>query len=119
MPRRAPLFRSLPKPSPVRHLVAHELDLPTARRVAEHAFDAYRKRFASYHPQLEWTAPTRAAASFSALGIVLRGTIELEPAAIAFELDVPWALRIFVGRAVVVVEREVRHWVEAARRGES
>jgi hypothetical protein len=102
----------------VRHVVTHELDLPTARRVADAAFDSYRKRFSVYHPELEWQTPLRARASFSALGVHAHGTVELAAGAIAFELEVPWPFRIFVGRAVSVVEREVRLWVEAARRGE-
>ena len=49
---------------------------------------------------------------------MLRGHVELLAGAIAFELEVPWILRIFSWRAIALVEREVQHWIDAAKRGE-
>ena len=102
----------------MRHLVSHELTPEQARRVAERAFASYAERYAKYEPKLTWLDATRARASFHAKGISLGGTIELQPGAIAFELEVPWLLRPFQSRAVAVVEREVRLWEQAAERGE-
>jgi hypothetical protein len=102
----------------MRYLVRHDLAPALARRVAEQAFASYAARYAKYQPELSWQSATRAKASFHAKGIHIGGTIELEPGAIAFELDVPWLLRIFEGRAIAVVEREVRVWEQAAQRGE-
>jgi hypothetical protein len=102
----------------MRHRVAHALEPALARRAAEHAFAVYAERYGRFQPEIRWSSPTRALASFHANGITVRGAIELEPGAIAFELDVPWLLRLFESRAMAVVEREVRHWTEAALRGE-
>jgi len=102
----------------MRHLVPHKLSPALARSVAQSAFAYYSERYARYHPELRWVSETRAHASFSAAGFSLRGTVELEPAAIAFELEVPRILRIFSGRAIALVDREVKHWTQAAQRGE-
>jgi len=102
----------------MRHLVHHDLDPALARRVAERAFASYAERYARYDPKLTWLGETRAQASFRALGITLSGTIEIGPGTIAAELDLPWIVRPFVGRAIAVVEREVRLWEQAAKRGE-
>jgi hypothetical protein len=102
----------------MRHRVVHDLAPELARRVAERAFASYAARYAKYQPELAWQSATRATASFRARGITVGGSIELEPGAIAFELEVPWLLRIFEGRAIATVEREVRVWEQAALRGE-
>ncbi len=98
--------------------MSHDLPQEVARKVAEHAFDAYRERYPSYHPTLIWTSERRAEASFNAKGIHLRGTLELLPNAIAFELEVPFLLRLFKGKAMQIMERELAHWTEKAKRGE-
>ena len=102
----------------MRQRVRHDLAPELARRVAEGAFASYAARYAKYHPKLAWQSATLATASFHAKGITVGGTIELEPGAIAFELEVPWLLRIFEGRAIAIVEREVHAWEQAALRGE-
>ena len=102
----------------MRHEVAHGLDPPLARRVAEHAFASYAARYGMFRPELRWIGEYRALAAFHAMGITVHGTVEIEPRAIAFELEVPWLLRLFEPRAIAVVEREVRRWEQAALRGE-
>jgi hypothetical protein len=103
----------------MRRLVPHTLDFATARRVADLAFRAYEQRYAKYHPTLLWLGPGEAEASFSALGLTIRGKIELLPDSIAFELEVPIVLRVFTDRAQAAVEREVRRWCELAAKGEA
>jgi len=102
----------------MRHVVHHDLEPELARRVAERAFASYAERYAKYEPKLTWQSATRARASFHAVGITLGGTVDLDPGAIAIELDVPWIVRPFTGRAIAVVEREVRFWEQAAKSGQ-
>ena len=102
----------------MKHVMSHDLPQETARKVAEHAFDAYRERYASYQPTLTWTSERLAEASFNAKGLELRGTLELLPSSIAFELEVPFLLRVFKGKAMQIMERELAHWSDKAKRGE-
>ncbi len=102
----------------MRHVMAHDLEPALARKVAERAFDAYREKYASYDPKLTWVSETLANASFSAKGVSLKGKIELLPGKIAFELDVPFLLRVFQGKAIEVMERELDYWRDKAKRGE-
>jgi hypothetical protein len=102
----------------MKHVMKHDLPPDQARKVAEHAFDAYKEKYAKYHPNLTWVSDSRAEASFKAKGISLKGTIELSPGEIAFDLDVPFVLRVFKKRAFEVMDRELRHWVGKAKAGE-
>ena len=103
---------------PMKHVMAHVLPQDVARRVAEHAFHSYRERYARYQPTLTWVSDRRADASFNAKGIPLHGTIELLPQASSFNLEVPFVLRIFRSKAMEIMERELAHWIEKAKRGE-
>jgi hypothetical protein len=102
----------------MKHVIPHDLDLPTAKRVVDRAFDEYKARFPEYKPSLTWVSDRRAEVSFNAKGIKLHGSMELEPNAIALELDVPFLFRPFQKVALEVIEREVRAWVAKARAGE-
>ncbi len=102
----------------MKHVMKHDLPLDKARLVAERAFDAYREKYASYNPNLKWLSDTKARASFSAKGITVEGAIELERDTIAFDLEVPFVLRVFKGKAVEIMDRELRHWVAKAKAGE-
>ena len=102
----------------MKHVMRHDLPPDVAKKVAEHAFDAYRQRFADYNPTLTWKSDTRADASFSAKGIQLGGTIDLRPQEIAFEMKVPFVLRIFEKKALDVMQRELEFWVNKAKAGD-
>jgi hypothetical protein len=99
----------------MKHVMKHDLSQDKAREVAEQAFASYRARYAQYNPTLTWLDDKTARASFAAKGISINGTIELLPGAIAFDLDVPFVLRIFERRAIAIMERELRHWTDEAR----
>lgn len=102
----------------MKHVMPHDLAPDLARKVAERAFDAYRDKYGSYNPTLTWISDTEAAAAFNAKGIKISGTIELLPKAIAFELKVPFILRVFRGRAMAIMERELKRWTDKAAAGE-
>jgi hypothetical protein len=102
----------------MKHLIEHDLDLPTAKRVVDRAFGEYKSRFPDYKPSLVWVNERRADVAFHAKGVKLAGGMQLEPAAIALELDVPFFFKPFQKVALEVIEREVRLWVGKARAGQ-
>lgn len=101
----------------MKHVIQHELDMPTAKTVAERAFDAYRRRFPDYQPTLRWRDDRSADVGFNAKGVKLDGAVVLDEGHITLELDVPFLFRPFQKRAMVVIDREVRVWLEKARSG--
>ncbi len=102
----------------MKHQIAHDLDENVAKEVAVRAFESYQQRFSDYHPRLEWVGDRDARIEFRVKGIKLHGSIGILPRAIELDLDVPFVFRIFKGRAVDVIEREVRNWIAKAKRGE-
>ncbi len=102
----------------MKHVMSHDLSPELAKKVAEHAFDAYRTKYASYDPTLTWRNDQYADASFRAKGVELGGSIELSPGKIAFELKVPFLFRVFEKKAIQVMQDELEHWVKKAKAGE-
>lgn|SRR5690606_8455289 len=102
----------------MKHVMSHDLPPDLAKKVAQKAFDSYREKYASYRPNLTWVSDKRAEASFQAKGITLKGSIELSPGAIAFDLDVPFLLRPFKSKAMEIIDRELKFWTAKAKAGE-
>jgi len=102
----------------MKHAVPHDLDLDMARKATDAALQSYKERFAEYNPQVEWKDDRRAEVHFSAKGIKMSGNFELTTNKILMEMKVPLALKLFQRKAVEVIEREIRKWVEKARNGE-
>lgn len=102
----------------MKHAVIHDLDLATSRQVTEKAWESYRERFAHYNPTIKWETDRRAVVGFRAKGVALTGSLELREGAIDMDLEVPFLLKPFRKKALDVIEREIRHWVEKAKRGD-
>jgi hypothetical protein len=102
----------------MKHVITHDLDTATAKKVTDKAFAEYQSRFPSYEPQLEWVSDRRADVRISAKGIRLNGAFSIEEHAIELELDVPFLLRPFQKKAVEVIDREVNLWIDKAHAGE-
>jgi hypothetical protein len=102
----------------MQHVMKHDLSQELARKAAESAFASYRESYGKYNPTLTWLTDTRARVSFSVKGFTLQGTVELQPKAIAFDLEVPFVFRVFKQRAVDIMERELRKWTDKAKAGE-
>ena len=102
----------------MKHQIAHDLDESVAKEVAVRAFESYQKRFADYHPTMRWTGDKDASIEFSVKGLKLQGNIGIRPRAIELDLDVPFVFRLFKSKALDVIEREVRVWIDKAKRGE-
>jgi hypothetical protein len=102
----------------MKHSVPHHLGKDVAKKAVLAAFASYAARFAKYHPTATWATDDRADISFTAKGITLKGAIEVLPASIEMDIDIPFLLRPFKDRALGAVEREITLWVGKAESGE-
>jgi Putative polyhydroxyalkanoic acid system protein (PHA_gran_rgn) len=110
--------RDFAKKPRMKHQIQHDLDVNVAKEVASRAFEAYRARFADYHPRLEWVGERDARIEFSVKGLKLHGSLGIQPRAIELDLDVPFVFRLFKSKAIEVIEREVRAWIAKAKAGQ-
>lgn len=102
----------------MKHVVPHGLGLETARRATDAALASYKERFAQYNPSARWVSDQKAEITFSVKGFSLQGVLEVGPRDIEMELEVPFLLKPFRGRAISLIEEEIKKWVEKARVGE-
>jgi hypothetical protein len=102
----------------MKHVVNHDLGQDKAKQVAQAAFDSYKSRYAEYGPKANWVTDKRAEISFSVKGMTLGGTIDVTPSTIEMDLDVPFLLKPFKGKAMAVIEGEIRTWIGKAKAGE-
>jgi hypothetical protein len=102
----------------MKHTVPHDLGQEKAKRVAQAAFDSYKARFSEYNPRADWVTDTRAQISFSVKGMKLNGSMDVSPTSIDMDLDVPFILRPFKGKAMSVIEQEIKKWIGKAKAGE-
>lgn len=89
-----------------------------AKKVATSALDSYAERFASYNPTSNWTSETHADIGFAVKGASLKGGIDVTTTSIDLELEVPFLLRPFKGKAIGVIEEEIKGWLKKAEAGE-
>jgi hypothetical protein len=101
----------------MKHVVPHDLGQEKAKQVAQAAFQSYRERFAQYDPKAEWNEK-HADISFSVKGFSLKGSLDVNPKNIEMELDVPFLLKPFKGKALGVIEEEIKKWMAKAEAGE-
>jgi hypothetical protein len=102
----------------MQHQVKHGLDFDTAKRATDKAFQTYTEKFSDYNPEYNWNDDRNAEVSFSAKGVSVSGDVEIKENSIEFDLDVPFLLKAFKGKAVSVIEDEIQKWVDRAERGE-
>ena len=102
----------------MKHVVPHGLGQAKAKQVAEAAIKSYSERFAKYSPSAQWVDDKRAQIGFTAKGISLSGTLQVNPNDIEMDLDVPFILRPFKGKAMSVIEEEINKWVAKAKAGQ-
>ena len=102
----------------MKHAVSHDLGQEKAKQVAQAAFESYRERYAQYQPKATWVNDRRAEITFNVKGMNLTGSMEVSPHDIEMELDVPFLLRPFKGKALSVIEEEIKRWIAKAKAGE-
>lgn len=102
----------------MKHKISHDLSPELSKKAAERAMESYSQKLAEYSPKVTWISADKATITFKVKGISLSGNLALVPGAIELELDVPFLLKPFQGRAIDVIDREVREWVGKAKAGE-
>jgi hypothetical protein len=102
----------------VKHTIQTGLDLARSKVAIGKAMDAYKARFAEYNPRFDWTSDARGEFGFKAKGVALGGSIVVHDGQVDVDMEVPFLFRIFQGKAMEVIEDEVRLWVERAKKGE-
>ena len=102
----------------MKHTIDTGLERTLSKKAIDKAMDAYKARFADYDPRFDWTGDDRGEFSFSAKGIKLQGTIVVRDQKVDVDMHVPLLFRVFQGKAMDVIEEQVRAWVEKAKRGE-
>ena len=103
-----------PQENSMKHSVPHSLGKEKARKVAAAAFDSYKARFAEYNPTTKWLNDDKAEISFSVKGMTLKGGVEVKDKSIDMDLEVPFMLKPFQGKAVSVIEGEIKKWIGKA-----
>lgn len=98
----------------MKHSVPHTVGKATAQKVARQAFEAYQARFAEFSPKTNWLGDDRAQISFSAKGMTLKGEVSVGEKSIDIDMDVPFLLRPFQGKAVELIDREIKTWLGKA-----
>jgi len=102
----------------MKHSIDHDLDIDLAKLAAEKAVEAYGKRFADYDFAAKWVNEKRVELGFTVAGKRLEGSMEVRSSELALELDVPFVFRVFSGKAISIIEKEARVWIDKARKGE-
>lgn len=100
------------------HDIPHDLTFDLAKLAAERAAEAYGKRFAEYEYTAKWVRKDRVELGFTVVGKRLEGAMTVKNDRLELELDVPFMLRPFRGKALEIIEREAREWLAKAKRGE-
>lgn len=98
--------------------IPHHLSLDTVRSATKKALDVYQEKFSEYEAKAVWPSENHADVSFVALGKKLEGTIDLNDKTIDLELDVPFLMKPFQGKAMDIIQKEITKWLGKAERGE-
>lgn len=101
-----------------KHEIHHGLSPELARKAIDKAMEAYSARFSDYSPHFSWKSEKKAVLGFKARGVSIDGEIEIAGPEIYVQLEVPLLLRVFKGKAMDVIDREVKKWIEKARAGD-
>ena len=98
--------------------IPHDLTFDLAKLAAEKAAEAYGKRFAEYEYTAKWVSNDRVELGFTVVGKRLEGAMTVKKDRLELELEVPFMFRPFRGKALEIIEREARVWLDKAKRGE-
>lgn len=102
----------------VKHDIPHDLEIEQAMLAARKAVEAYSERFDGYDFRSRWVSDRLVELSFAIAGKRMDGNLEVRASALALSLEVPFVFRMFKGKAIGIIEREAKKWIEKARNGE-
>lgn len=101
----------------MKHVVPHDLGQERAKQIAQAAFNSYKERYAKYSPKARWN-DNHADIDFSVKGVSLTGAIDVTPRSIEMDLDVPFLFKPFKGKALSLIDQEIKKWLAKAEAGE-
>lgn len=102
----------------MKHVIEHGVTQQQAKEAIEAAIKVYSRKFPQFSPRSEWPDDHRAKVSFTVKGRTLTANIEIHSKTIESEMQVPFLFLPFRGRALKVIEDEIRKWVARAKSGE-
>jgi len=102
----------------MKHSVRHDLEHTLACKAVKTALEGYAERFKDYTPKVNWRNDSQAEIGFTAKGVKLEGTVEVKTSEILIDLKVPFLLKVFKGKAIQVIEKEIHVWIGKAKAGE-
>jgi hypothetical protein len=101
-----------------KHVIQHGVTQAQAKQAIETAINVYSRKFPQYQPKTRWPSDSQAQVTFNVKGMTLTATINIHPRTIESEMQVPFIFLPFRGRALKVIEDEIRKWVARAKAGE-
>lgn len=102
----------------MKHVIHHGVTHKQAKQAIKAAITVYSRKFPEYHPKSRWQSDSQAQVTFKVKGMTLTATINVHPKTIESEMEVPFFFLPFRGRALRVIEDEIRKWVARAKAGE-
>lgn len=101
----------------MRHSIRHDVEPEALREAVRRFAEVYCERFAEYNATHEWLGEDKVEVRFKVKGIKLSGTLHLLPREVGIDMDVPFAFKLFKGRAIKAIEEEVQPWLDKAKAG--
>lgn len=76
------------------------------------AMEIYSQKFEKASPTFHWIKEDVGQFAFSAKGMNMTGTIEVEDGQLSVEMNVPFLLKPMKGWALEIIQKEVQKWAE-------
>jgi len=102
----------------MKHSIKHSLGLTRGCEVVKLAMESYIDRYSEYSPKLDWKGDAKADMSVSIRGMEITGDIEVKEGTVDVDLKVPFMLKPFKGKAIGIIESEIKEWVAKSEAGE-
>ena len=95
----------------ITHELEHGLTQGQAKQAAQLALEHYLERYGSRGLSARWVSDLRAEIEVSVKGASVRASVDVLPAVLRIEVEVPLLLRPFKAVTVAKVESEARRWI--------
>src|SRR5688572_30723628 len=102
----------------MKHVIEHGVTQAKAKQAIKTAIDVYSRKFPQYHPDARWPSDKQVQISFKVKGMSLMATINIKAKTIESEMNVPFLFLPFRGRALKVIEDEIKKWIARAKSGD-
>lgn len=100
----------------MKHVIKTGLDFQNTKYAFDEAFKVYKQQFAEYNPQFAWKSDDLAKFAFRVKGFNIEGLVLIDGGDIVIDMTVPLIARAFQGKAIEMIEKEVRVWVDRVKR---